>query len=81
MTEGRHSYQALTVGCPVYTADDTKLGVVKEVRGRSFQVDALLRLDYWLTTDTIRSATPERITVIFGQDHLRDYTQDAPTLV
>ena len=80
MTDAHSIYPHLTVGRPVFSADNAKLGTVREIRGRSFQVEALLRPDYWLTTDTIRSAIEDRVTLIFSADRLSDFTQDRPTL-
>ena len=55
----------VTVGVPVYTADDQKLGKVKDVRGSHFQVETgLFQRDYWLGEDTVAQAVPEHSVVL-----------------
>jgi hypothetical protein len=50
----------VTVGTPVYSADDQKLGKVKEVRGEHFKVETgLFQRDYWLPSTVIAEAVPE----------------------
>jgi len=71
------SYRGLTPGVPVYTLDDLRLGTVGDVSGRSFEIVAEDER-FWLTTDMIRSAEGERVTVIFRGINLRDYRQRGP---
>ncbi len=55
----------VTVGVPVYSADDQKLGKVKEIRGSAFQVETgLLQKNYWLPGDTVAEAVPEQSVVL-----------------
>jgi len=50
----------VTVGSPIYTADDEKIGKVKEVRDQHFKVETgLLQRDYWLHADCVAQATPD----------------------
>ena len=50
----------VTVGTPVYSADDQKLGKVKDVRGSHFQVETgMFQKDYWLGEETVAEAVPE----------------------
>jgi hypothetical protein len=50
----------VTVGTPVYSADDQKLGKVKEVRGEHFKIETgLFQRDYWLPGSVIAEAVPE----------------------
>ena len=71
------NYEHLQPGVPVYSLDDERLGSVGEVSGRSFEIVAEDER-FWLTTDNIRSATPERVTLIFRATNLRDYRQRGP---
>jgi hypothetical protein len=70
-------YRDLKPGIPVFTLDDVRLGTVGEVSGRSFEIIAEDER-FWLTTDMIRSATPEGVTVIFRSINLSDYRQRGP---
>ena len=49
----------VTVGTPVYTPEGARLGRVKAVQGRYFQVaTSLFQRDYWLGAETIAEAVP-----------------------
>ncbi len=55
----------LTVGAPVYTDDDEKLGTVKEIQNRHFKIDTpLFHRDYWLPVACIEAAVPGEIVVL-----------------
>jgi hypothetical protein len=55
----------VTVGVPVYTADDQKLGKVKDIRGSAFQIETgLFQRDFWLSEDTVAEAVPEHSVVL-----------------
>lgn len=59
-----------SVGAEVMTADGDKLGTVKEVSGACFKVDAPMRPDYWLGTDTIASSTGGAVRLTIDKDRL-----------
>jgi hypothetical protein len=55
----------VTVGVPVYSSDDQKLGKVKDIRGSAFQVETgMFQRDYWLGEDTVAEAVPEHSVVL-----------------
>ncbi len=58
------------VGTDVLTVDGDKLGTVKEVSGACFKVDAPMRPDYWLGTDTIASSTGGTVRLNIRKDRL-----------
>jgi hypothetical protein len=50
----------VTIGAPVYSADDRKLGKVKEIDRGFFKVETgLFQRDYWLHGDLVKEAVPE----------------------
>jgi hypothetical protein len=50
----------VTVGSPIYTRDEQKIGVVKERRGNAFKVGTpLLQRDFWLGAESLSRATPD----------------------
>jgi hypothetical protein len=62
--EGRMSEPApilrVTIGTPIYTQDEVKLGKVKEVRGQAFKVETgMFQRDYWLPAQTVAEAAPD----------------------
>ena len=61
----------VTVGSPVFTADDHKIGKVKEKRGDYIKIETgLFQRDYWLPASTIGAAVPDQsvtLTVERGQ--------------
>ena len=66
---------SLPVGADVYTADNDKLGMLKEIRGAFFKVHAgAMQPDYWLAAEC---ATAEplsgRVRVAFDKGHLKDH--------
>jgi hypothetical protein len=73
MTMERGTFQNLTPGAAVYTADGEKLGEVKEVG-----VEASMQPDYWLSTSHVKSTTGTRVEVDFVKGHLGDHKTDGP---
>lgn len=73
------AYLRITVGSPVYTHDDKKIGKVKEVQGRHFKVDAPLRPDYWLSDEVVEAAVSDQ-SVLLGIDaaELASHRQKQP---
>ena len=55
----------VTVGAPVVTADDEKIGSVKEVRPSAFKVDTgLFHRDIWLPAYTVAEAVPDQMVTL-----------------
>ncbi len=55
----------VTVGAPVVTADDERIGSVKEVRSSAFKVDTgLFRRDMWLPAYTVARAVPDLVVTL-----------------
>lgn len=55
----------VTAGVPVYTADNQKLGKVKEIEGEYFKVETgLFQRDYWLGADAVVQAVPDQSVVL-----------------
>ncbi len=79
LSVGDQPAMAVPVGCPVYTADDDKLGKVKEVQSGYFKVDASMQPDYWLSVENVTSVAPDRITLAFVKDRLGDFKSDIPS--
>ncbi len=77
-TAGSYSGGVPTVGTEVMTADGDKLGTVKEVTGFCFKVDAKMRPDYWLATDSIASADGGMVRLSFDKNMLGDAKVDSP---
>jgi len=49
----------VTVGSPIYTPEGARLGKVKAIQGRYFQVaTSLFQRDYWLEAETIAEGVP-----------------------
>jgi len=57
-----------TIGQPVYSADGSELGTVKEVRGAYFKVDAPMQPDYWLRMDACQTSGG-RLVVMDDAEH------------
>jgi hypothetical protein len=52
-------YIAVTVGSEVRTLDGQHIGVIAELRGPYFKIKTgRFQRDYWLRTDSVRSAGP-----------------------
>jgi hypothetical protein len=50
----------VTVGSPIFTCDEQKIGTVKERRGTAFKVGTpLLQRDFWLRAEEVADATPD----------------------
>ena len=69
----------VTVGTQVVTADDEKVGNVKEVRSNAFKVSTgLLRRDMWLPAYTVAEAAPDQVvTLTVDKDQLTEHKLDA----
>jgi len=80
-TTSADPFLRLTVGVPVYTDDEHKLGTVKEIQGRHFKVGTgLLQRDYWLPAECVETAVAgEAVVLPFSKDQLDTYKlADAP---
>jgi len=64
------------VGAEVTTADGDKLGTVKEVIGSCFKVDAPMRPDYWLGTDTVASSAAGAVRLTLTKDGLGEAKEE-----
>lgn len=50
----------VTVGSPIYTSDDQKIGTVKDLRGNAIKVSTpSLQRDFWLTGRIVAEALPD----------------------
>jgi hypothetical protein len=67
------SEQILPIGVPVYTRDGTHIGSVKEESNGAFKVNAPMRPDYWLSTESIESTDGGRYTLNIDENRLKDY--------
>lgn len=69
----------VTVGSPIFTQDDQKIGVVKEIRGRAFKVRAGFWREFWLGADSVAAAIPDQaVTLVVDRAHLGGYTMKQP---
>ena len=64
------------VGAPIYSRDDRRLGVVKEVTEHCFLVDARLAFDYWLSTRCVAAVTEGSVRLGVDKRDLGDYLVD-----
>jgi hypothetical protein len=67
-------------GEPVYTADNRKIGTVKEVGTQFFKVHATLRKDYWLDQNLIVSADQDELHLNVAKDDLDAFKLDHPAV-
>jgi hypothetical protein len=52
-------FMRVTVGVPVYTDDEQKIGTVKQIQGRAFKIGTgFLQRDYWLPATCVAVAVP-----------------------
>jgi hypothetical protein len=65
-------------GLPVYTGDGSHIGAFKEVIEQAFKVDAPMRPDYWLSTESIGSVADGRVTLSIDGNRLHDYRVSEP---
>jgi hypothetical protein len=65
----------LTIGVPVYTDDEQKIGTVKDKQGRHFRVGTgLFQKDFWLPADCVESAVAgQPVMLPFSKDQLDQY--------
>jgi len=75
---GTTAIRELPVDAEVFTSDGDRIGKIREVGSGSFKVDAAMRPDYWLPTDTVASTTGNRVTLSFHKDRLGEYKSDKP---
>jgi hypothetical protein len=58
-------YLKTAVGCAVQTSDGQRIGVVSEIRGEYFKINAgRWHRDYWLRSDCLRSVVPGEVVVL-----------------
>jgi hypothetical protein len=67
-------------GEPVFTADNKKIGTVKEVGTQFFKVHATLRKDYWLDQNLIVSCDQEELRLNVSKDDLEAFKLDHPAV-
>ena len=67
------------VGSDIFTADREKLGVVKEVSGNYFKVDASMQPDYWLPARQIVDIEEGRVRLGFVNEELGLHKLAEPT--
>ena len=60
-------------GLPVYTLDNKRLGVVKEIDDGYFKVDVRFRKDYWLATDQVAYVDEHCVGMLFRTDESELY--------
>jgi predicted butyrate kinase (DUF1464 family) len=65
-------------GSIVNTQDGHLLGVVGEIEGDAFQVQALVQPDYWLPLRSVAQANDEQVAVAFYLAQLDDYRRLSP---
>jgi hypothetical protein len=65
---------SVNVGTQVHTLDGQQLGVISELRGPYFKVKTKrFQRDYWLRTDSVRSAAPGQPVILnVPQERLDD---------
>lgn len=70
----------VTVGAPIYTRDEQRIGKVKEVRSHEFKVETgLFQRDYWLSEESIESAEPgEAVILAVASTDLDAYKVEQP---
>ena len=66
----------LPVGAPIYSRDGRRLGTVKEVRGRCFQVDVPLAFDYWLSSRCVAAVWDDQVRLAVDKRAVSDYLVD-----
>ena len=55
----------VTVGTPVFTWDNHRLGKVKEIQNEAFKIETgLLQRDFWLPADSINEAVPDEAVIL-----------------
>ena len=67
------TFTTLPTDAPVFTADQQKLGTVRDVRGDRFKVDVSMQPDYWLPFSCIAAAGADGVRLSFIKDKLGDY--------
>ena len=67
------TFTTIPTNAPVFTADNERLGTVREVRADRFKVDVSLQPDYWLPLSSVTSAGTAGVMLGFVKDRLDDY--------
>jgi hypothetical protein len=57
----------VTVGSPIFSRDDQKIGKVEEIRGLRLKVDGGLWRHFWLDAKAVAEAVPD-LSVTLGVD-------------
>jgi hypothetical protein len=80
MNDEPSPFLRVTLGTPIYTSDQEKIGTVKERRATAFKVSTpLFQRDFWLPADAVSSATPdESVILAFSSGDLDDYKIEEP---
>jgi hypothetical protein len=78
MALSRESPIVLERGAEIFTVDGQRLGTVDETRLDFFKVSAPMRKDYWLTTDCVAAAYPNRVTLQFSASELERHQRSDP---
>lgn len=70
----------VTVGSPIYTSDDQKIGTVKDLRGNAIKVSTpILQRDFWLTGRVVAEALPDAPVILsVDRAHLAEHRIDEP---
>ena len=70
----------VTVGSPVFSHDNHKMGKVKEIRTEAFKVETgLLQRDYWLAAETLDEAVPDEAVILnVEKDQIEDHKISEP---
>ena len=66
------------VGAAIYTEDGEELGILKEVRGRFFKVDAPMQPDFWLSDDCLGPTSGSDVRLRISKDRIGDYKTEEP---
>ncbi len=62
----------------VYTADNEKIGHVKERREGGILIDNAMGKDYWLAERDVASNAKDRVVLIFSKSELDEYKREEP---
>jgi hypothetical protein len=62
----------IIVGVPVYAADGTMLGRVRDVKADAFLVSAEGSPDFWVRTDIVDTANASRVTLTVREEEVNE---------
>ena len=70
----------VTVGTPVFSRDNHKMGKIKEIRSDAFKVETgLLQRDYWLSAESLDEAVPDEAVILnIEKEQLDDHKVSEP---